>query len=88
MNGIHAALHAGLGIGVLAESRIPASLTNLSGRYGLPSLGHVHTTLVANPRTAREPVEALMRAILRSPSPADGIVEDVDRGTAATTARP
>ncbi|MEE6287868.1 LysR substrate-binding domain-containing protein [Georgenia sp. MJ173] len=67
MNGIHAALHAGMGIGLLAESRVPEGLVDLSGRFGLPAVGHVDTTLVANPRSAREPVEALTRAILRPP---------------------
>ena len=67
MNGVHAALQAALGVAVLAESRIPSGLANLSGRFGLPQLGHVHTTLVANPRSAREPVEALARAILQPP---------------------
>lgn len=67
MNGVHAALYAGLGVAVLAESRIPDGLVDLSGRFGLPTLGHVHTTLVANPRSASEPVEALTRAILQPP---------------------
>jgi len=67
VNGIHAALRAGMGIGVLGQSRIPTGLAELSGRFGLPPLGYVHTTLVANPRAAREPVEALTAAILRSP---------------------
>lgn len=67
MNGVHAALRAGMGIGILARSRIPEGLVELSGRFGLPPLGHVHTTLVANPRAARGPVEALTAAILQPP---------------------
>jgi DNA-binding transcriptional LysR family regulator len=65
MNGVHAALQAGLGVGVLAESRVPNGLANLSGRFGLPELGYLDTALVANPRSASEPVEALTRAILQ-----------------------
>lgn len=67
MNGLHAALRAGMGIGVLAQNRVPDDLAELSGRFRLPPLGHVHTTLVANPRAARGPVEALTSAILQPP---------------------
>ncbi len=67
INGVLAAARAGLGICVLAQSRVPADLRNLSGRFDLPDLPDVAMALVSNPRAAREPVEALCRAILNLP---------------------
>ncbi|HET9648115.1 MAG TPA: LysR family transcriptional regulator, partial [Microlunatus sp.] len=64
INGVLAATRAGLGICVLAQSRVPPGLANLSGRFDLPVLPDVELTLVANPRSAREPVEALSSSIL------------------------
>ncbi|WP_331714700.1 LysR substrate-binding domain-containing protein [Auraticoccus cholistanensis] len=63
VNGILAAVRAGLGVCVLAQSRVPPDLRNLTGRPGLPPLPDVEMALVANPRSASEPVEALSRAI-------------------------
>jgi DNA-binding transcriptional LysR family regulator len=64
INGVLAAARAGLGICVLAQSRVPSGLHNLSGRFELPLLPDVEMALVANPRSAREPVEALSSSIL------------------------
>jgi hypothetical protein len=52
---------------VLAQSRVPGDLRNLSGRFDLPVLPDVEMALVANPLAAREPVEALSKAILNLP---------------------
>ncbi len=67
INGVLAATRAGIGVCVLAQSRVPGDLRNLSGRFDLPPLPDVEMTLVANPRSPREPVEALSKAILNLP---------------------
>ncbi len=67
INGVLAATRAGLGICVLAQSRVPGDLRNLSGRFDLPTLPDVEMALVPNPRSAKEPVEALSKAILNLP---------------------
>ena len=64
VNGVLAAARAGIGVCVLARSRVPPGLSVLSGRFDLPPLPDVEMTLVANPLSPREPVEALSRAIL------------------------
>lgn len=67
VNGILAAVRAGIGIAVLAQSLIPPDLVRLSAEWGLPDLGDVDIALVANPLSATEPVEALTKAILGLP---------------------
>ncbi len=67
INGLLAATRAGIGICVLAKSRVPADLRVLSGRFNLPPLPDVEMALVSNPLAAREPVEALSRAIVNVP---------------------
>ncbi|GAA1427128.1 LysR substrate-binding domain-containing protein [Microlunatus lacustris] len=67
INGVLAATRAGIGVCVLAQSRVPGDLRILSGRFGLPSLPDVEMALVDNPRSAQGPVEALSRAIVNLP---------------------
>jgi DNA-binding transcriptional LysR family regulator len=67
INGVLAATRAGIGIAVLAQSRVPQDLRILSGRFGLPALPDVEMALIDNPRAARAPVEALSSAILNLP---------------------
>jgi DNA-binding transcriptional LysR family regulator len=67
INGVLAAARAGIGICVLARSRVPADLRILTGRFDLPALPDVEMALLANPRSAVEPVEALSRAIVNLP---------------------
>ena len=67
INAVLAATRAGLGVCVLAQSRVPGDLRPLTGRFGLPLLTDVEMALVANPRAPREPVEALSRAIHNLP---------------------
>lgn len=64
VNGLLAAVRAGLGVAVLAQSRIPQDMRALTGRYDLPALPDIEMALLANPRATKEPVEALSRAIL------------------------
>src|SRR4051794_29297972 len=59
INGVLAAARAGIGICVLARTRVPPDLRVLTGRFGLPELPEVEMALLANPRSAQEPVEAL-----------------------------
>ena len=62
-----AATRAGIGICVLAQSRVPQDLRVLSGRFGLPPLADVEMALISNPRSAGGPVEALSKSILNLP---------------------
>lgn len=64
VNGVLAAVRAGLGVAVFPRSLIPADLVMLSGRFGLPELGAVDFTLLANPSAASDPVAALTSAIM------------------------
>lgn len=68
VNGVVAAARAGIGVAVLAQSLIPADLVQVSPAFALPDLGDVDFTLVSNPGSATEPVDALTRAILSRPS--------------------
>lgn len=67
INGVLAAARAGIGICVLAQSRVPSGLRALTGRFGLPVLPEVEMALLANPLSASEPVEALSKAIHQLP---------------------
>ncbi|NEE03540.1 LysR substrate-binding domain-containing protein [Phytoactinopolyspora halotolerans] len=77
VNGVLAAVRAGIGIAVFPSSLIPADVEALPASLGLPELGDIDITLVANPRSPRKPVEALTDAIVgrrirAHPSPAAG----------------
>lgn len=67
INGVLAAARAGIGICVLASSRVPADLRVIGERFDLPALPDVEMALIANPRSAHAPVEALSRAIVNLP---------------------
>lgn len=64
INGMLAAVRAGLGITVLAQSLVPTDLVVMPASSGLPELGDVDMVLVDNPNAPRKPVEALTAAIL------------------------
>ena len=64
INGMLAAVRAGLGITVLAQSLVPSDLVVMPASSGLPELGDVDMVLVDNPNAPRDPVEALTAAIL------------------------
>ncbi|MCU1527087.1 MAG: LysR family transcriptional regulator [Frondihabitans sp.] len=64
VNGVLAAVRAGMGVAVFPYSLIPNDLVKVSNRFDLPALGDVDYVLVANPGAAREPVEALTSAII------------------------
>jgi DNA-binding transcriptional LysR family regulator len=70
VNGVLAAVRAGIGIAVFPESLIPADLAQVPASFGLPELGDVHFALLDNPASPREPVDALASAIVGAPAPA------------------
>lgn len=67
VNGVLAAVRAGIGIAPYPQSLIPADLVQTPAALGLPPLGDVDFTLVARPGAPREPVEALVSAIMARP---------------------
>ena len=64
INGALAALRAGIGVAVFPQNMIPGDLVPVTTAFGLPMLGEVDFALLDNPRAAREPVEALIGAIV------------------------
>ncbi|MGN6501927.1 MAG: LysR substrate-binding domain-containing protein [Pseudolysinimonas sp.] len=63
-NGALAALRAGIGVAVLPQNLLPSDLVPVTSTFGLPMLGEIDFALLDNPRAAREPVEALIGAIV------------------------
>jgi DNA-binding transcriptional LysR family regulator len=63
VNGALAALRAGIGIAVFPRLLIPDDLVEVTGTFELPRLGEVDFALLSNPRSSREPVDALANAI-------------------------
>lgn len=64
VNGVLAAVRAGLGVAVFPRSLIPADLVQVDARLGLPSLGKVDFVLLSNPLAPAEPIAALSSAIV------------------------
>ncbi|MBC7589477.1 MAG: LysR family transcriptional regulator [Salinibacterium sp.] len=69
VNGVLAAVRAGIGVAVFPQSLIPPDLAQVSAAHGLPALGDIDFALLDNPGSAREPVEALSAAIMSRPVP-------------------
>lgn len=65
VNGVLAAVRAGLGIAPFPGSLVPTDLHVLPAGEHLPALGDVDITLLANPLSEHAPIEALTTAILR-----------------------
>jgi DNA-binding transcriptional LysR family regulator len=61
VNGALAAVRAGIGVAVMPQNMMPGDLIAVPG---LPMLGEVDFVLLDNPRAPREPVEALVSAIV------------------------
>ena len=69
VEGLIAAVAAGVGISVLAASLVPAQLTMLGPGHRLPELGPIDLVMVTNPRTDRRPsVRALIATVLANGS--------------------
>ncbi|KQM58714.1 MULTISPECIES: LysR substrate-binding domain-containing protein [unclassified Agreia] len=64
VNGLLAAVRAGLGVAVFPRSLIPDDLVVVGNRFDLPVLGEVDLTLLRNPAAPAEPVDALISAIM------------------------
>ncbi len=69
INGVLAAARAGIGVAVVPRSLVPADLAPVPAAAGLPLLGEIDFALLTNPRAPREPVEALIAALLRREQP-------------------
>lgn len=69
VNGVLAAVRAGLGIAVFARSLLPPDLVELPASTGLPVLPALDLVLLTNPRAPEEPATALTSAILSSGVP-------------------
>jgi DNA-binding transcriptional LysR family regulator len=67
VNGLIAAVAAGIGISAMASSLVPDQLSALGPRHRLPELGHIDLVLLTNPRTEHRPAtKALAAAVLAS----------------------
>jgi DNA-binding transcriptional LysR family regulator len=67
VNGVLAAVRAGIGVAVFPQSLIPPDLVQVAALTDLPPLGDVDFVLLDNPGAAHEPAGALASAILRRP---------------------
>ena len=64
INGVLAATRAGMGIAAFPQTLIPADLQQVAPSYSLPGLGSIDFRLLDNPTSAREPIDALVAAIV------------------------
>jgi DNA-binding transcriptional LysR family regulator len=64
VNGVLAAVRAGMGVAVLPQALIPTDLVKVTTRLQLPELDEVDYVLMANPAGPRESIEALTSAIM------------------------
>jgi DNA-binding transcriptional LysR family regulator len=69
VNGVLAAVRAGLGITVMARTLMPSDLVELPASSGLPKLPHLDLVLLTNRLAPAEPAKALTSAILASGAP-------------------
>lgn len=63
INGVTAALRAGIGVAVMPRNMVPGDLAPVPQSWDMPRLDEVDFVLLDNPRASREPIEALTRAI-------------------------
>jgi DNA-binding transcriptional LysR family regulator len=67
VNGLIAAVAAGIGVSALASSLVPVQLNTLGPQHRLPELGYIDLVLLTNPRTEQRPAtKALAAAVLAS----------------------
>jgi DNA-binding transcriptional LysR family regulator len=69
VNGVLAAVRAGLGISAMARTLMPPDLVELPASSGLPKLPHLDLVLLTNKQAPAEPAKALTSAILASGAP-------------------
>jgi DNA-binding transcriptional LysR family regulator len=67
VNGLIAAVAAGIGVSAMARSLVPVQLSPLGSHHRLPELGHIDLVLLTNPRSEQRPAtRALAAAVLAS----------------------
>jgi DNA-binding transcriptional LysR family regulator len=64
VNGVLAAVRAGLGIAICARSLFPGDFVEIPATEELPRLGEIDLALLRNPRAPAEPADALTAAIV------------------------
>ena len=64
INGVLAAVRAGIGIAAFPQSMIPGDLVPVTNTFGLPLLDEVEFALIDNPQADRGPIDALASAIV------------------------
>ncbi len=65
VNGLIAAVAAGIGVSAMARSLVPVQVAALGPQHRLPELGHIDLVLLTNPRTEDRPAtRALAAAVL------------------------
>jgi DNA-binding transcriptional LysR family regulator len=69
VNGVLAAVRAGLGIAVLARTLMPSDLVELPSSFGLPKLPQLDLVLLTRKQAPAEAAKALTSAILASGAP-------------------
>lgn len=69
VNGLIAAVSAGIGISALASSLVPVQLTPLGSAYRLPELGYIDLVLLTNPRTEHRPATSALAAAVLAGGP-------------------
>ena len=67
VNGQVAATRAGIGVAVFPQTMVPLDLVDVTALFELPTLGELEFALLANPASAREPIDALISAIVARP---------------------
>ena len=88
VNGLIAAVAAGIGISALAASLVPFQLTALGPGHRLPELGSIDLVLLTNPRTSGRPaVRALISTVLASGSKSLAAIRDETIGGSAAYPR-
>jgi len=85
VNGLIAAVAAGVGVSAMAASLVPPQLTALGPGHRLPELGTIDLVLLTNPRTEHEQaVQALVSTVLASGSgPLTAYRDDAGESTVA-----
>ncbi|WP_394940211.1 LysR family transcriptional regulator [Psychromicrobium sp. YIM B11713] len=64
INGVIAAVRAGIGVTVMPSTLIPEDLVSITRRFELPPVGEVDFTLIRNPLARSDVVDALEQAIM------------------------
>ncbi|WP_432491279.1 LysR family transcriptional regulator [Kineococcus gypseus] len=69
VNGLIAAVSAGIGVSCLAGSLVPVQLSALGPQHRLPELGWIDLVLLTNPRTRERPASRALAAAVLSSGP-------------------